>query len=91
LLKSAVSASNGNFVTTNFGPVSVSQAFASAPSMAAVLNFVLTSPDSDGSAAFTGQLELTAAAVSSPEPATMALFGFGLIGLAALAKRFHHA
>ncbi len=87
LLDSSVTAANGGFGNATFGPATVSQSFGSPPSMAAVLNFKLSDPDGDGSAAFSGQLRLTGGASSVPEPATMALFGFGLIAIAGIARR----
>ena len=80
-----ISAPNGGTGSASFGPTFVVQDFSGAAGMQVVLDFILENIDGDGSAAFTGQLLLggsTGVDDTVPEPATSALIGLGLLGIA---------
>lgn len=67
---------------TQFGPASVMLPPAYYPSMGASLAFTLTPMDA---ATFQGQLLLET--IATPEPATLALIGLGLVAIAGVARR----
>jgi len=68
-----------------YGPASLTQTFSSPGSMAVALNFTLTSPDGDGSAAFSGQLVLNPSG-GVPEPASFALLCLGTMGFIGMGR-----
>jgi hypothetical protein len=82
-----VTAPDGSFppVAQTYGPATVTQSFGSPVSMAVHLHFDLTSLDSDGSAAFVGQLSLQPT-VGTPEPATGALLCVAVAGFVGMGR-----
>ena len=88
-----ITALNGGFANASFGPAWALQTLINPSGMRMILDFDFVSDDNDGSAAFAGQLVLTNLPPGGdlsdvPEPATTAMIGAGLLGIAAI-KRLH--